>query len=139
MPVLKCSNGKWRIGSGECRYDTKEKAIEVWQAILASGAYGTMKVSIDYDGVLSTESGKEKVKQLLSEGVDIYIISARRDKEGMLGVVEVLGIPASRVYATGSNKEKIAKIKELSIATHYDDNPDVVNELKKVNIKSIKW
>ena len=35
MPVVKCSNGKWRIGNGSCVYDTKEKATEVWQAILA--------------------------------------------------------------------------------------------------------
>jgi hypothetical protein len=40
MPVTKCeSNGKWRIGSGECKYDTKEKAVEVWKAILAQGKY----------------------------------------------------------------------------------------------------
>jgi hypothetical protein len=46
MPVSKCeSNGKWRIGSGECKYDTREKAIEVWQAILASGNYGKPNIN----------------------------------------------------------------------------------------------
>lgn len=40
MPVVKCSNGKWRIGSGDCIYETEEKAMEVWKAILASGQYG---------------------------------------------------------------------------------------------------
>ncbi len=39
MPVIKCNNGKYRIGSGACIYDTKEKAIEVYQAILAGGAF----------------------------------------------------------------------------------------------------
>lgn len=39
MPVIECSNGKWRVGSGACIYDTKEKATEVWQAILASGKF----------------------------------------------------------------------------------------------------
>lgn len=39
MPVIKCSNGKYRIGGGQCIYDTEEKAIEVWQAILASGEF----------------------------------------------------------------------------------------------------
>ena len=40
MPVIKCEgNGKWKIGNGACIYDTKEKATEVWQAILASGKY----------------------------------------------------------------------------------------------------
>lgn len=39
MPVIKCSNGRFRIGSGACIYDTEEKANKVWTAILASGAY----------------------------------------------------------------------------------------------------
>lgn len=39
MPVIKCSNGKWRIGGGQCIYDTEDKAIQVWQAILASGKF----------------------------------------------------------------------------------------------------
>ena len=45
MPVYKCNNGKWRIGSGECKYETKEKAEEVWRAILASGNYGKPKIN----------------------------------------------------------------------------------------------
>jgi len=43
MPVSKCSNGKWKIGSGPCIYDTKEKAEKVWKAILASGKYSKKK------------------------------------------------------------------------------------------------
>ena len=39
MPVLKCSNGKYRIGQGACIYDTEEKATEVYQAILAGGKF----------------------------------------------------------------------------------------------------
>lgn len=36
MPVIKCSNGKYRIGSGACIYDTEEKAQSVWAAIRVS-------------------------------------------------------------------------------------------------------
>lgn len=43
MPVIKCDNGKWRIGAGACIYSTKEKAMEVWTAILASGKYQAKK------------------------------------------------------------------------------------------------
>ena len=39
MPVLKCNNGKYRIGSGACIYDTEEKATKVYQAILAGGKF----------------------------------------------------------------------------------------------------
>jgi len=39
MPVIKCSNGKYRIGSGGCVYDTEEKANQVWKAILAGSKF----------------------------------------------------------------------------------------------------
>lgn len=39
MPVIKCSNGKFRIGTGACIFDTEEKAAKVWAGILASGKY----------------------------------------------------------------------------------------------------
>lgn len=35
MPVTKCSNGKWRIGSGPCIYTSKEKADRAYVAYLA--------------------------------------------------------------------------------------------------------
>jgi hypothetical protein len=63
MPVTLCKNGKYKIGSGECIYDTKEKAMEVWQAILASGQYG--KVNNKQSNLRETEGGKssEEPKQ----------------------------------------------------------------------------
>jgi len=36
MPVSKCSNGKYRIGTGACIFDTEEKAQSVWAAIRVS-------------------------------------------------------------------------------------------------------
>ena len=39
MPVIKCSNGKYKIGKGDCIYDTEEKAMKVWKAILAGGKF----------------------------------------------------------------------------------------------------
>jgi hypothetical protein len=39
MSVIRCSNGKYRIGSGGCVYDTEEKANKVWKAILAGGKF----------------------------------------------------------------------------------------------------
>ena len=50
----------------------------------------------------------------------------------MLSVAESLGIPKSRVYATGSNSAKIQKIKDLGITKHYDNNSDVVKQLGSV-------
>ncbi len=35
MPVLKCPNGKYRIGSGKCMYSSKAKAIKAYAAYRA--------------------------------------------------------------------------------------------------------
>lgn len=38
MPVTKCQNGKYRIGSGSCIYETEEAAQRAWAAIRVSMA-----------------------------------------------------------------------------------------------------
>jgi len=35
MPIHKCPNGKYRIGSGGCNFDSKEKAEMAYKAYLA--------------------------------------------------------------------------------------------------------
>ena len=45
-----------------------------------------------------------------------------------LAVADKVGIPHSRVFAMGSNKAKIEKIKQLG-TEHYDNNPDVIDEI----------
>ena len=132
MPVIKCSNGKYRIGNGGCVYDTEEKANKVWKAILASGAYAAEKVSYDYDDVLSTDKGKAQAETDVKAGKVVYIISARESVDGMLSTASRLGIPKGRVYATGSNKAKIEKVKSLGVKVHKDNNPDVIKELSGI-------
>lgn len=90
------------------------------------------KISFDFDGTLTTKRGYEKAKQLINEGAEVYIISARQEKDGMLPKANELGIPVGRVYAMGSNQAKIEKVKELGIITHYDNNVDVVRALKGI-------
>lgn len=106
--------------------DDKER-YAVCQAFFVE--YAASKISFDYDGTLSTKRGKELAKH---QSGTIYIISAREDKVGMVETAKSLGIPLSRVYATGSNKAKIEKIKELGIDKHYDNNPDVIKELGSI-------
>ena len=104
---------------------------------VCSGIYKTElalkeKISFDYDGTLSTADGKKLARKLISEGNTIYIISARNDKQGMIAIAKEIGIPLSRIYATGSNKAKIEKVNELGINTHYDNNPSVIHALKGI-------
>ena len=105
--------------AGVCRSAFEEKLAEE-------------KVSFDYDDTLSTAKGLKMAEEWLNKGVDVYIISARQEKDGMLTRAKALGIPESRVYATGSNKAKVEKIKELGITIHYDNNEEVIKELGQV-------
>lgn len=91
-----------------------------------------MRISFDYDGVLSTFRGTELAKKLISQGNIVYIISARSNKMPMYNKADLLDIPHERIFATGSNKKKIQKVMELNIDKHYDNNSDVVKELKSV-------
>jgi hypothetical protein len=68
MPIYKCSNGKYRIGTGSCIYDTQEKAAEVWAAIIASGKYEETYIdnpeSVNNNAKSKPELAINKLKQI---------------------------------------------------------------------------
>ena len=87
------------------------------------------KVSFDFDGVLTTTLGKELLQKEIDKGNQIYIISARDNKQPLIELATKYGINESNVYAVGSNLKKINTIKQLDINKHYDNNSNVVDEL----------
>ncbi len=93
------------------------------------------KISFDFDDTLTESDIQNKAKSLIESGADVYIISARQDKEGMFKIADELGINHSKIFATGSNKAKVEKIKELNIEEHYDNNQDVIDELGTIGKK----
>jgi hypothetical protein len=100
------------------------------------------KVSLDYDGVLSTDKGKELYKELVDAGNDVYIVTARNEKEGreVLDVAKTLRIPQSKVlFTSGGNKSEV--LNRIGITKHYDNNPDVIAEIKKnaPSVEAIKF
>jgi hypothetical protein len=143
MPVIKCSNGKYRIGNGSCIYDTQEKATEVWKAILASGEYRAdiNKISFDFDDTLSTARGQEIAKRNILQGKQVYIITRRNEYNSseVYRMAERLRIPKSQVFFT-NGQYKWMTIKRLGIGTHYDNN-DLEISLIKINTdcKAIKF
>jgi hypothetical protein len=50
----------------------------------------------------------------------------------MYEIADEVGIPHFRIYALGSNEVKIFKIKDLGIDVHYDNNADVIKQLKGI-------
>ena len=92
-------------------------------------------VSFDYDDTLNTPRGRGLALYELQSGSDVYIISARANKDRMLGLADELGIPRSKVFATGSNRAKVQKIKDLKVVKHYDNNEDVINSLGRIGVQ----
>lgn len=98
--------------------------------------FAPTKVSFDWDDTLETSRGKKLLEQELSRGSIIYIITARNmPSQEMIDLSLEYGFPATNIYATGSNVDKVKKVKELGITRHYDNNFNVVQDLPKVGIK----
>lgn len=141
MPVIKCSNGKYRIGSGACIYDSEDKATKVWQAILASGKYKAdmNKVSYDYDETLSTERGTKMALNDIKSGKIVYIITRRPKSQVVLDKAKELGIPESKVIFTNGSL-KWSAVAHYGIGTHYDNNSREIELINsKTDTKGIKF
>ena len=143
MPVIKCANDKWKIGNGQCIYETEEKATQVWQAILASGEYraDSSKVSFDFDDTLSTARGQEIAKRVIREGKQVYIITRRQESASaeVYRIANKLGILRSKVYFT-NGAYKWMTIKRLEIGTHYDNNQREIDLIRaNTDCKGIKY
>ena len=127
---------KWG-SEGKCYtgHDAKKKAYA--QGVAIGFGLATGRVSFDYDETLTTSKMMDKAKELISQGIAVYIISARHRAVPMFSRADELGIPKSRIFATGSNKAKIEKILALDMDVHYDNNPDVIDALKGTNTRGI--
>ena len=113
-----------------CMSDEKMKSEytdEAQRYAVCAGQFAAEKVSFDWDGTGSTAKGKELIQEYIDKGADVYIITARSSKAG-------ISFPGVEIIATGSNKSKIEKIKELGISKHYDNNSDVVNQLGSIGV-----
>jgi len=144
MPIYSCENGKYRIGKGECMYESHASAQRAFVAYLASHpeeaakiredekkAADMNKVSFDFDGTIELERYQNIAKKLKDEGQTVYIVTRRQDSQSksVYEVADKIGIPHSRVYFT-NGKMKWETIKRLNIGTHYDNNPD---EIRLIN------
>lgn len=101
----------------------------IWENHFAGG------VSFDYDGVLTKSAGIATLDKAVARGTNVYIVSARSDDSALKEFASKHNVKAANVYATGSNKAKVEKIKELGVSKHYDDNPDVISALGSIGQK----
>lgn len=93
------------------------------------------RVSFDFDDTLTTQRGIDELRTQQQRGKTIYIISARNNELPMIKFANDNRIPLDRVFATGSNLNKIEKIKELDISLHFDNNQSVIDRLPGIGKK----
>ena len=49
MPVSKCPNGKYKIGSGKCMYDSKAKAEKAYKGYMAHKHMNELKDELIFE------------------------------------------------------------------------------------------
>jgi hypothetical protein len=88
------------------------------------------KIGWEFDDTLSTTRGQNLFKSLTGT---MYVITARNHQSpDVFKVTDRLGIPRSRVFFTGSNQNKVEKIKSLGLDLFYDKNPQVHSLLPSI-------
>lgn len=111
-----------------CMSDEKMKSEytdEAQRYAVCVTQFAPERVSFDWDGTGSTAKGKELIQSFIDKGAKVYIITARSSASG----IKFEGV---EIIATGSNKAKVEKIKELNISIHYDNNKNVIDELGSI-------
>ena len=94
-----------------------------------------MRISFDYDGTASTVRGRRLLDRALRKKSNrVYVISARREKSQMVDRLKELGMKSSRIFAVGSNSNKVKKVHRLRIEKHYDNRQDVTSALGSIGV-----
>ena len=71
MPVHKCPNGKYRIGSGECIYDSKAKAESAYKGYLAQNREDLKhEIVFELEGLKLMDLKLSKIKELIKNGIN---------------------------------------------------------------------
>lgn len=115
-----CGGLMWDAWGGTAGIEWAQRKLRQIDG-LAEEELAVEKTSFDFDGVLATKRGQDLYKRTLG---DKFVITARRNDQapGVFKITDELNIPRRNVIFTGSNTAKVAKIKELGITRHYDDN-----------------
>lgn len=90
------------------------------------------RISFDFDGVLTTEKGRQLVREKINNGFEVWIITARQmdQNDRVFEVARELGIRKNHVVFT-NGRDKWSFIDKYGITIHYDNNPEQIAKIKK--------
>lgn len=115
MPVSKCSNDKWRIGSGECKFHSEEKAENAFKHWIETKEEAN-PVNFNPEDVIKMDVPLmirvfEYIKEDVKDDVEIHEISARLISLSAMG--RALNMDDYNQIIPSKNPE-IERMKELS-------------------------
>jgi uncharacterized HAD superfamily protein len=89
------------------------------------------RISFDFDGVLSTSQGQQLAARKISEGNEVWILTARQSehRDAVDRIAKKLGIEPSHVKFT-NGEDKWKYVERYNIDQHYDNN---VEQITKIN------
>jgi len=65
VPCTKCPNGKWKLGSGKCMYESKEKCESAWKAARAKKHSSSQHQPVD--DTVYAERVRERYRRFVGE------------------------------------------------------------------------
>jgi len=90
-----------------------------------------LSVSMDFDGVLSIPSVEEFARELIEDGVDVWVTTSRHadgNNTDLLKVADRLDIPFDNIiYTDGEDKAEFLPMNFYIF--HLDDEPHVINSI----------
>lgn len=119
-----------------------------------------MKVSFDFDSTLDRKDVQRFAKELISEGIDVWIVTSRcatepalakgwywveRQNKELYDVAEQCGIPREKIVFT-EHIDKIEYLKDKNFLFHLDDDSDELiaimeskDPCKPINVEHSDW
>ena len=116
-----------------------------------------MKISFDFDGVLSTcETVRDYAKKLIAQDIDVWICTARyfdgnknalwgnASNDDVYNIAKELGIPFSNIIFTNM-EDKSSYLEKLQPVWHLDDDDYICGEIIEnssipcIDVKHRSW
>ena len=90
------------------------------------------RIGFNYDGVANTIKGRKMIQQAKANRQEVFIISSRNNALDLYSFAAEHNIPKKNIFATGSDLNKIQKIKELMLDIYFDTDRNVLAQLPQI-------
>lgn len=113
-----------------CTLSFEQTRSEEYQARKEKVKSKVQKIGFDYDGVASTDKGKELILQKIQEGADVWLISGTEPSETKYNIAEKLGVGKDKMIFV-KPLDKWLYLDKNNFDTFYDNNKNQVDRINQ--------